>query len=995
MKSRTPEPAHAHSTSQAGAPPFAFLLALVVFSGSAALVYELLWFRQLGLVFGNTAQAAATVLAAFMIGLAWGAGRARRWAVRSPNPLRLFGALEAGIGLYALIVPAAFSAASAGYVLAAQHLSHAIPLLTALRFAMALLVLIVPTTLMGASLPVLSEAAVRSRDRFAERLGLLYGSNTAGATLGVLACGFWMLPAMGVRATNWLAAAINLAVGLGAWYASRRSARAVSPPPAQPIATGTKRPLALPAAAALCGFLALAFETVWFRALVLIFGSTSHSFAIMVSGFLVGIAIGAAASGRWLDQPHRAAWALAASQAGIGLWTLASIRLYDAAPEQLLRMLVVFDFSWPGMLAAKAAIAAVFLVPIAVLSGIAFTAVVRLVRDRASSTGQAVGATFGANSIGSAAGAVAAGFALLPSLGIERTLLALGWAAALLGLAVAWRATAAARSRRLAFAALVLAAMALARAGHPGWDPLILSSGAYFSPRTHVDGRRVALRDRLRSVELVFFREGATATIAVTRTPDGRLHFTSDGKVEADTSPHSMVLQRMMGHIPMLLHPAPSRVLNIGLGAGVTSGALACYPGVRLEVAEIEPVVTNVAALWGPLNHGLMRRESLSLVFNDGRNHLLVATGRYDVITSDPFEPVVAGAANLYSVDHFRLARSRLAPGGLMAQFLPLYELSRDDLLVILRSFLQVFPRSAVFFTGSDTILLGLGDGAELRLAAAAAKFGDPAICASLAEIGIDRPERLLDMMLMEFEPGGGAVPAGPVNTDDHPIIEFSAPRSALEYQPDANRQVLLASFGDIPARHLSGLAPEAAAEARRGHAALRTLLQAGLLRSSGDTARCVELLRQAAREAPQSPIIRNALTEALSVLAWEAQTAGRLQDAMKWYAAILRENETDFWALHNIAQLALRTEQTDLARTHIDRGLAAHPRAPLLLALRARLLGSSGEIGAACRDLQAALARLPLRWDLWEEYASLLDQADRASEADAARASARHARRW
>ena len=456
-----------------------------------------------------------------------------------------------------------------------------------------------------------------------------------------------------------------------------------------------------------------------------------------------------------------------------------------------------------------------------------------------------------------------------------------------------------------------------------------------------------------------------------------------------------MVLQRMMGHIPMLLHPAPRRILNIGLGAGVTSGALACYPGVRLEVADIEPVVTNVAAIWGPLNHDLMHRESLSLVFNDGRNHLLVTTSRYDVITSDPFEPVVAGAASLYSVDHFRLARSRLAPGGLMAQFLPLYELSRDDLLVILRSFLRVFPRSAVFFTGSDTILLGLGDGAELRLASAASKFADPTIRASLAEVGIDRPERLLDMMLMEFEPGRTAVPDGPVNTDDRPTIEFSAPRSALEYQPDANRQVLLASFGDIPARHLSGLTPEVAAEARRGHAALRTLLQAGLLRSSGDTARCVELLRQAAREAPQSPIIRNALTEALSVLAWQAQTAGRLPDAMKAYESILIENETDFWALHNMAQLALRTEQVDLARTHINRGLEAYPRSPLLLALRARLLGATGEPHAACSDLQTALSRLPLRWDLWEEYASLLEQAGRASEVDAARSRARDARRW
>jgi spermidine synthase len=291
----------------------------------------------------------------------------------------------------------------------------------------------------------------------------------------------------------------------------------------------------------------------------------------------------------------------------------------------------------------------------------------------------------------------------------------------------------------------------------------------------------VVLRESLASLELLFYREGTTATVAVTRLLDGRLHFSSDGKVEADTSPQSMVLQRMMGHVPMLLHPNPRRVLNIGLGAGVTSGALSCYPETQLEIADIEPAVTNVAAIWAERNHDLIRRGRHTLFINDGRNHLLVTTNRYDVITSDPFEPVVAGAASLYTVEHFQLARSRLAPGGLMAQFLPLYELSRDDLLMIVRTFARVFPRASVFFTGTDTILLGLTEGAELRLATAAAKFAIPEVRASLAEIGMDRPERLLDMLVMDLEPGDAAIHEGRVNSDNHPFIEFSAPAQRAE----------------------------------------------------------------------------------------------------------------------------------------------------------------------------------------------------------------------
>jgi spermidine synthase len=494
------------------------LLMLVFLSGFAALVYELIWFRQLGHIFGNTVHAAATVLTAFMVGLAWGADLARRSVMRTTNPIRLFGFIEAAIGLYALALPAAIAVANLGFLAVARPLANATACLTLLRFVLALLVLIVPTMLMGASLPVLSEAILRSREQFTARLGWLYGSNTAGATLGVLACAFLLVPTLGVRATNILAAAVNLLVGIVAVLLSRRTAPASlqSPPTVQ-----ASRPLGLLGVAAFCGFLALALETVWFRALVLIFGSTSHSFAIMVAVFLLGIAIGAAALGWLANQPRRAAWALATALAGICLWTFVSMRLYDAGPEFLLRFLTRFNFSWRGMLFAKTMLAATFLIPLAVLSGLAFPAVVRLVRDHTTSAGRAVGAVFSVNALGSAAGAAVAGFALLPVYGIERSLLVLGFTAGLISLAVAWRTTGATQRRRLAFGAVVLASGAGLLWQAPRWDPLLLSSGAYFSPKSHVENGRVVLRDNLSYAELLFYREGATATIAVTRAQDG------------------------------------------------------------------------------------------------------------------------------------------------------------------------------------------------------------------------------------------------------------------------------------------------------------------------------------------------------------------------------------------------------------------------------------------------------------------------------------------
>jgi spermidine synthase len=991
MKKRKRFPQRA-VTVRRNQPSFGALLVLVFLSGFAALVYEVLWFRQLGLIFGNTVHAAATVMAAFMVGLAWGAEVARRRVLRTTNPVRWFGMLEAGIGVYALAVPAVFSVINFGFVAVARHVADATPWLTALRFAFAVLALLVPTMLMGASLPVLSEAVLRSREHFTTRLGWLYGSNTAGATLGVLACGFFLLPTLGIQVTNILAGAINLVVAVVAVRLSGAIARIPSPTAVAPQAA---RPIALLGVAAFCGFLALALETIWFRALVLIFGSTSHSFSTMVAVFLFGMAVGAAAMGRYAGQPRRATWALAVALAGICLWTFLSVRLYDAAPEFLLGLLGRFDFSWRGMLFARVLLAAAFLVPLAVFSGLAFPAVVRLVRDHAASAGRAVSAVFSVNALGSATGAAVAGFALLPAFGLEKSLLVLGCAAGLISMAVAWRASGESGRNRLAFMAVVLVAAAGLRWRAPRWDPLLLSSGAYFSPRSHVENGEVVLRDNLSYAELLFYREGATATISVTRTQDGELRFSSDGKVEANSGPKDMMLQRMQAHLPMLFHPHPRRVLNIGLGAGVTAGAIAIYPEAKLDIVEIEPAVTNAAALFAPWNHDLIRRGRHHLIINDGRNHLLATTHRYDVITSDPFEPVVAGAASLYTLDHFRLARSRLAPGGVMAQFLPLYELSRSDLLLILRTFVRAFPRASVFFTGTDTVLLGLTDDATLRLETVAAKFAVPDVRASLAESGLDRPERLLEMLILEIEPGGIAIEDGPVKTADLPVVEFSAPQSALVYRPDANHRVLLGMFHDIPTRHLAGLTPELAAATQRGHSGLRTLLQAGLARSAGDGNGALRLLREASELAPGNPVIRNELADVLLRLGQQAQTGARAPEAVNWYRGVLRLNPRNFWALHNLTSMAMDARQTAVAQEYLKLGLEDYPESALFRVLRARHAASTGDLTTACRDLGNAVQALPRRAELWESYANCLERIGRMEDARAATKRAGQARRW
>jgi spermidine synthase len=804
-----------------------------------------------------------------------------------------------------------------------------------------------------------------------------------------------------MQASNRLAAAINLSVGASAWMLGRWTKREDAPmraPTAKPEASlapaSEPRPVGLLAVAGVCGFLALAFETIWFRALVLVFGATTYSFTIMVAVFLVGIALGSGALGWLANQQRPATWVLAGSLTTVGLWTLMSLRLYDSTPELLLSFLVRLGFTWPALLLAKVALAGLLLLPLAVLSGLCFTALARLVRDRTASPGPALSAVFSVNSLGSATGAVIAGFVMLPMLGLEKSLLVLGIAGLLAGLAVAWRATGAPRPLRLAFTAAALVIAAGLRLGASPWDPLLLSSGAYFNPRTHVSGDQVVLREKLRSLQLLVYQEGKTATVSVTRTPGGRLHYSSQGKVEADTSEAGMSLQRLQGHLPMLLHPNPRRVLNIGLGAGVTAGALTCYPDAQVEVVDIEPAAVQVAAAWAGYNHDLIRRGRFRLRINDGRNHLLVTPTRYDVITSDPFEPVVAGAASLYTVEHFQLARSRLAPGGLVAQFLPLYELSSADVLTIMRSFLKVFPRSAIFFTGVETILVGLDDDAHLDFATVAAKFKLPEVRASLEEIGVDRPERVLEMMLADLTRESMPLMDGPTHTDDLPVIEYSAPRSCLSYFVDLNLQVLLMHCLPVPEVYLSGLKPEEAASVRLAHQGLQTLLQGCIRRSTGDLPGSLELIREAARQAPANPLVRTELARTLTLLADEARGTGRAQEAITLYREILQLNPKDFWGLHHLAML-LREKDSNRADQYLRQALAAYPNEPLLLALRGRWRGMDGDLAGACEDLQAATRQLPLRSDFWSDYAVCLEKAGRKPEAANAANRARAARNW
>jgi len=692
----------------------------------------------------------------------------------------------------------------------------------------------------------------------------------------------------------------------------------------------------------------------------------------MLGVFLLGISLGSLLVARVLDRLHGGLLPLlGAALALIGACTLASLYYFDRGPDFLLNHLAAHNFSWQAMNRARFLISVAHLALPALLFGVAFTVATRLVRRDEPSSSGSVGMVYALNTLGAVAGSFAGGFFLLPLLGMERSLLALGGlmaAAGLLTLVIAGR-----RPILRAGSAFVAAALLLTLLiAPPSWNKALLASGAFFGPFNFVRDGRITLRETIMSDRLLHYEEALSSTVSVHLGSDERKYFCIDGKTEADQSPRSMVLQRMIGHLPTLFHPDAKKAVNIGLGAGVSFGALGQHPLDHLEVVEIEPAVQEAVRVWGRLNHNILENPKAILTINDGRNHLFSTTNRYDVITADPFEPVMAGAAHLYTADYFKLARSRLNPGGIMGQYLPLYELSLADYLSIVRSFVSVFPESALFFTGFDTILLGFESEMQLDAATLRRHFEIPAVKQSLADIGFTTPEMLLGMFVADLSRKPEFAASGILNTDDRPYVEYAAPRSALRYTTDANQSALLHVFTAIPEEWLVGLDTETAARLQAEHEAVRLMLESGVLRAQKNMEEAYGRLLKAHEIAPDNPVVKNELVAMMEGSAAALRAAGQRDESAKQYQIILKLDPNHFWAMHNLIDLGMIAGRNEFAQKVLDRAVAAYPESPLMLAQKGKFLFSTGQKIEGLTLLQQAAEKHPDHLGIWQDLANL-----------------------
>ena len=791
---------------------------LFVLSGATSLVYEVLWLRRLILIFGSTQFATSTILSTFMAGLALGAFLAgRRMVGPRLRPLAVYGVLEIAIGLYALVVPYLLDALTPLYrVLWEAGASESFVVLSLAKFAGIAAVLLPPTVLMGASLPVLARQVADDPERIGGNVGLLYAVNTCGAVLGTFVAGFVAIPSLGMARTLWLTAAVNLLLGTAALALARRLppvSVAQRPPASAPgeRAATPRRTRVVLWAFGLSGFGALVLEVAWTRALALVTGSSVYAFSLMLLAFLMGLASGGAAFSALLRRrPHlEPGVLLAALLFAAGVLAYATAFAFNDLPG----LFAWIFFAWApgpnGWFAAQLAFGLLIMFPATFALGGIFPVVLQLHAQGLDGVSRSVGTVYASNTLGTIAGAAAAGFVLIPALGAMRSVISVAALEIVLGLSILAAATSGAPGRRLLRAAAFSPALLLVLTVAPDWDVRLMNSGVYMNlfDLDPGEGWQDFRRKVYENNDVVYAAEGITATVFVADQPRYQNRYLSvNGKIEASTSA-DLETQLMCAHLPLLLHDDPKDVLIVGLASGISVGAAATHPVQKIRVVEIEKAMIPAARLFGEANGNVLDDPRVSVSINDARNELEFSPATYDVVVNEPSNPWMTVASNLFTEEFFRMARTRVRPGGIFSQWIQTYYLPPEDMRSIAAAFHAAFPHVMMFETmnGVDLLLLGSDAPIEFDRGRIERKMAELSVRMDLARVGLRQPLDVLSLFRLGPEEVAALVSGAPRNTDDNARVEFSAPKTLGMNTTGANLKLIRRHRAD-PLRYLRPL---------------------------------------------------------------------------------------------------------------------------------------------------------------------------------------------
>jgi spermidine synthase len=712
------------------------LLILFVGSGCAALIYEIVWFQLLELIIGSSAVSLGVLLGTFMGGMCLGSIVLPRLISARHHPLRVYAFLELGIGLIGLL--ALFGIPLINSVYSAWAGQGIIGIL--FRSVIAGICLLPPTILMGATLPAISRW-LETTPQGVSWLGFFYGGNIAGAVLGSVLAGFYLLRVFDSAVATYVAVAVNVAVALLGLVIARTTPYT---PQESDGMVAQRAPGAglVYVAIALSGMTALAAEVVWTRILSLLFGATVYTFSLILAAFLVGLGIGSSlgsAMARNLARPRVAlAWCQLLLCLAIA-WT--AHVLTDSLPYWPINPSISTDPWFTMQLDLVRCLWAVL--PPAILWGASFPLALASVAARGQDPARLVGGVYAANTLGAIVGSLGASLVLVAWIGSQHAQQVLIVFSMIAGLVLLEPAPGSeeARAARSQIPGMLFVAVAIAvgalliRTVHevPG---LLIAYGRYAATRTG------------QAHEIIYKGEGMMASVAVSRLSDGVLNYHNAGKVQASSEPQDMRLQRMLGHLTTLIPAQPKSVMVIGFGAGATAGAASIDPAVERElIVEIEQLVPKVVSTYfGDHNFNVAKNPKVQIAIDDGRHHLQTTSEKFDGITSDPLDPWVKGAAMLYTREFFEEVKAHLKPGGVVTLFVQLYESSPAAVKSELATFFEAFPNGLVFGNttngeGYDTVLVGQLEPTHINVDEIQARLNRPEyapLAQSLREIGFN-----------------------------------------------------------------------------------------------------------------------------------------------------------------------------------------------------------------------------------------------------------------
>ncbi|MFB3061430.1 MAG: fused MFS/spermidine synthase, partial [Candidatus Binatia bacterium] len=681
------------------------------------------------------------------------------------------------------------------------------------RFVLSFSALIVPATLIGGTLPVMIKYFAQGMHRFGNVTAKLYSINTFGAVIGTVLAGFYLILWLGVNGSIYFASCLNLAIGAVTLYIWNKEKTALQKEPKKKVSKNTAEPEeTLPAGSDkrlrlvlwgffLSGFAALALEVLWTRALILTIGITTYAFSIILITFLLGISLGSLIAARFVDRID--VWnAFGLLEILRGASVILLIPIFGTLPFWYMSIIKRFGWSFGAGLSTSFTLTVMVLLLPTLLMGATFPMVAKIVTREFDRLGVSVGRAYLFNTLGGVGGSLAAGFLLIPLVGVQTSIVLTAAIYLLVGSIITFYSPSITKQYKNA---VIATAFVLLSVGMilPSWNKSFSQSSIFTEGRQYLHKSSGEMQFGLEWPELLFYKEGIASLVAV--QDNGRqLILKINGKVTSGTRSEREP-QLLLGHLPMLIHPDPKQALVIGFGTGMTVGAFEQYRELeRLTVVELEPEVIEAAKFFAKENNSALQDPRLELVIGDGRNYLLTTDRTFDIISSHPSNVWIKGMVNLLTKEYFALAKSRLAPNGIMAQWMQIGAVDNHGLRSILATFQNVFPHTMLWAStdSSEVIFLGSPTPFAVDFELFKARMAQAGVQKDLGRMGVASPEALLSFFVLDQEAVSKMSQGAALQTDNYPILEFSAPKAL--YSTSINIKESVETFRDFYSSPLS-----------------------------------------------------------------------------------------------------------------------------------------------------------------------------------------------